>query len=54
MAIRTEMNGKKIDEYLRKILSAMNTANNGKVIYIRRGELAYEDGEKLFDVTPIE
>ena len=54
MAIKTEMSGKKIDETMRKILSALNTANNGKVIYIRRGELAFEDGEKLFDVTPIE
>jgi len=54
MAIRTEMSGKQLDESLRKILSALNTANNGKVIYIKKGQLAFEDGEKLFDVTPIE
>ena len=52
--IKTEMNGKQLDESLKKLLVALNTANNGKVIYIKRGQLAFEDGEKLFDVTPIE
>ena len=54
MAIKTEMSGKKLDETLKKIANALNTANNGKVIYIKRGELAFEDGEKLFDVTQIQ
>ena len=52
--IRTQMSGTEIDWNLRQILDAMNTDNNDKVIYIRRGALAFEDGEVLFDVTELE
>ena len=52
--IRTQMSGTEIDRNLRLILDAMNTENNNKVIYIKRGQLAFEDGEILFDVTELE
>ena len=51
MAVSTDMSGREIDKNLRAILEAMNTDNNGKVIYIKRGELAFENGELLFDVV---
>ena len=53
MAINTIMSGKAIDKALKAFLDAMSTDNNDKVIYIRRGELAFEDGETLFDVTEL-
>lgn len=53
MAINTSMSGKEIDRVLKAINDAENENNNDKVIYIRRGELAFEDGETLFDVTPL-
>ena len=53
MAIHTSMSGKEIDRVLKAIHDAENTDNNDKVIYIRHGELAFEDGETLFDVTPL-
>lgn len=52
--IDTDMSGRIIDIALKAFLDAMNTDNNGKVVYINRGELAFEDGELLFDVTPLE
>lgn len=52
--IRTQMSGRDIDWNLRQILDAMNTENNDKVIYIKRGTLAFENGEVLFDVTELE
>ena len=53
MAINTQMSGKEIDRVLKAINDAENTDNNGKVIYIRRGELAFEDGDALFAVTEL-
>lgn len=53
MAIQTEMSGKEIDRVLKAINDAANTDNNNKVVYIRRGELAFEDGETLFDVAEL-
>ena len=53
MAINTMMSGKEIDRVLKAINDAANTNNNGKVMYIRRGEIAFEDGEILFDVTEL-
>ena len=52
--IRTQMSGTEIDRNLRLILDAMDTENNDKVIYIKRGALAFKDGEVLFDVTELE
>lgn len=53
MAINTQMSGKEIDRILKAINDAENPDNNGKVIYIRRGELAFEDGDALFAVTEL-
>ena len=53
MTVKTQMSGKEIDRTLKAINDAANTDNNDKVIYIRRGELAFEDGETLFDVTEL-
>ena len=53
MAIQTDMSGKEIDRVLKAINDAENTDNNDKVIYIRRGELAFEDGSVLFSVTEL-
>ena len=51
--IDTFMTGQEIDRNLKAIHDAENTDNNGLVLYIHNGELAFEDGEKLFDiVTP--
>lgn len=53
MAINTTMSGADIDRTIRAFLNAMNETNNDKVIYIRNGELAFEDGPALFNVlTP--
>ena len=49
--IDTPMSGRAIDKNLKAINDAANTNNNGKVVYINNGELAFEDGEKLFDVS---
>lgn len=53
MTIPSTMGGSEIDRVLRAILSAEDEKNNGKVIYIRRGELAYETEEKLFSVKTL-
>lgn len=52
--IKSNSSGKSIDKNLKAILDAINEDNNGKVLYIRKGELAFEDGEILFDITPLE
>ena len=53
MAINTQMSGKEIDRTLKAILFAEDAKNNNKVLYIRRGELAFENGEALFDVSQL-
>lgn len=53
MAINTMMSGKEIDRVLKAINDAEDVSNNDKVIYIRRGELAFEDGQILFSVTEL-
>lgn len=53
MAINTMMSGKEIDRVLKAINDAEDEKNNNKVIYIRRGELAFEDGETLFSVAQL-
>ena len=54
MAIHTGMSAREIDKALRAFLDAASEDNNDKVVYIRDGQLAFEDGEALFDVTPLE
>lgn len=53
MAINTLMSGEEIDRVLKAINDAASADNNDKVIYIRRGELAFEDGEILFSVAEL-
>lgn len=53
--IKSGKQGKQIDDFLRLILSILDAApdNNGKVLYIRRGEVTFGNGEELFDITPL-
>lgn len=51
MAINTTMSGADIDRTIRAFFDAMNARNDGKVIYIKDGNLAFEDGSVLFDVV---
>ncbi len=53
MAIQTEMNGKEIDRVLKAFHDAENTDNNGLILYIRRGEIAFDTEENLFTITPL-
>lgn len=54
MAIKTDMSGPEIDKTLKAFLDVMKAENNDKLLYIKRGELSCEDGDKLFDVVQIE
>lgn len=54
MAINTQMSGKEIDRVLKAIHDAENTDNNGLVIYIRNGQLAFDTAENLFNVVELE
>ena len=51
--IQAQQIGGRIDYDLLQFLDAEKEENNGKVIYIRDGKLAFETGEKLFDLTPL-
>ena len=53
--VKSGKQGKQIDNDLRFILSILELApsNNGKVLYIKQGEVAFGDGESLFDITPL-
>ena len=53
MAIQTDMSGKEIDRVLKAIHDAENTDNNGLILYIRRGEIAFDTEENLFTITPL-
>ena len=52
MAIQTDMSGKEIDRVLKAIHDAENADNNGLILYIRRGEIAFDTEENLFTITP--
>lgn len=55
MAIVTSMTGTQIDRALKAFLTVMGDDNaDGKVLYIRDGELSYADGTELFDVAVLE
>ena len=54
MAIETEMSGKEISRVLKAICDAENPDNNGLILYIRRGELAFDTEENLFTVVKLE
>lgn len=51
--IRAPMTGKKLDSILRAILNSNNAVYNGKVLYIHRGEIAFETFEKLSNIKQI-
>ena len=53
MAIKTEMSGKEIDRVLNAFHDAENADNNGLILYIRHGELAFDTEENLFTITPL-
>lgn len=53
MAINTQMSGKEIDRVLKAINDAENQNNNGLIIYIRHGELAFDTEENLFTVIEL-
>jgi hypothetical protein len=53
MAIQTEMSGKEIDRVLKAIHDAENAENNGLILYIRRGEIAFDTEENLFTVEKL-
>ena len=53
MAINTLMSGKEIDRVLKAINDAENSDNNGLIIYIRNGELAFDTEENLFTIVEL-
>ena len=53
MAIQTDMSGKEIDRVLKALHDAENADNNGLILYIRRGELAFDTEENLFTVETL-
>ena len=54
MAIQTEMSGKEIDRVLKAFHDAENSYNNGLILYVRRGEIAFDTEENLFTVVKLE
>ncbi len=53
MAIKAKQTGEQIDADLSRINAAQNAEHNGKIIYIRRGELDYDTYENLFTVVEL-
>lgn len=51
--IHAQQLGERLDKDLKAFHDAENEDNNGKVIYIRRGELDFETGDILFNITPL-
>lgn len=55
--IKSTQTGKRIDKDLKAIIDILAEAekaeNEGKVLYVRRGNSAFEDGLALFDITPL-
>lgn len=55
--IKSAQTGKQIDKNLKAIIDviaeAEKTENEGKVLYVRRGNSTFEDGLALFDITPL-
>ena len=47
--------GAKLDSELKAFLAALKAApdHDGEVLYIRHGEIDFEDGERLFDIAPL-
>ena len=53
--IRVQQLGDELDRDLKAINSVLeaDAGDNGKILYIRGGELALEDGDALFDIIPL-
>ena len=53
--IKAPQVGKQLDTDLKAILGVLDAApdHEGQVLYIHRGEIDFEDGEKLFDIIPL-
>lgn len=55
--IKSTQTGKRIDKDLKAIIDILTEAekaeNEGKVLYVRRGNSAFEDGFALFDIVPL-
>lgn len=45
--------GTELDMTLKAFADAENTDNNGLILYIRRGEIAFDTYENLFTITPL-
>ena len=47
--------GAKLDSELKAFLAVLEAApdHEGEVLYIRHGEVAFADGEQLFDIIPL-
>lgn len=54
--IKAPQTGRQLDADLKAILGVLAAAgdHNGQVLYIRRGQIAFADGEELFDIMPLE
>ena len=53
MAIQTEMSGKEIDRVLKALHDAENAENEGLILYIRHGEIAFDTEENLFTIETL-
>ena len=53
MAIQTDMSGKEIDRVLKALHDAENEDNEGLLLYIRHGEIAFDTYENLFTVEKL-
>lgn len=53
--IKATQTGRQIDSDLKAILGVLAAAGdyNGQVLYIRGGQIAFADGEELFDIIPL-
>jgi len=53
--IKVPQTGKQLDHNLKAILDTLEAApdHEGEVLYIRHGNIALEDGNKLFDIIPL-
>lgn len=53
--IKAQQTGKQLDHDLKAILDTLEAApdHEGEVLYIRHGNIALEDGNKLFNIIPL-
>ncbi len=53
MAIKAKQSDEQLDADFSAINDAQNADHNGKIIYIRRGQLDYDTFENLFTVVEL-